>query len=410
MVVGVYSNPSVAETYNGTIVPRLYHVCNAFVVTSDTCAARGGESIFVRTLFDDKHVVYLLISIMPPESSMNDILRILIVHQEQETAQAILAALYHHEASPAHTPIHASYNVHLASTPDDAIASLILVQPHIVFLDMNCHQDGSFLVLEHSTPSERRFALILLDNDEGGPALRQRHREAVIDFQASGYLLYPTPVHSVFVNSLATSMERARNWLQTQVLAHRHEAVVECLLRAVMEKAETVSGEGDTDSPIFSLRLRSATIRSCAADTPPEQSVEAQNLQANADESSANGTLRLVWSSVIRLEMNDNYYQLWYYDGEGDVQKTLVRKTEVPVQETMPPVFYKAHRSHIVNVRHVAEVNASSLMIRDGAMVPLAGNERQRLQNIVRETSVQMALLHELRGLVVEEEPELVEK
>jgi DNA-binding LytR/AlgR family response regulator len=189
--------------------------------------------------------------------------------------------------------------------------------------------------------------------------------------------------------------------LQTQVLADRHEAVIECLLRAVVEKAETVSGEADADSPAFSLRLRAATIRASEADTPSS----ATSQQANADEFSANGALRLVWSSVIRLEMNENYYQLWYYDGEGDVQKTLVRKTDVPTQETMPPAFYKAHRSHIVNVRHVAEVNASSLLMRDGAMVPLAGSERQRLRNIVRETSVQMALLHELRGLVVEEQP-----
>jgi CheY-like chemotaxis protein len=148
-------------------------------------------------------------------NEMSDMLRILVVHREQETARALLAELEKSERPRAnaerYAQRYASHTVHIATTLEDATAAVLLVQPHIVFLDLNLGGNSSsggesFTFLEHYAPSERRFAVILLDDEDGAPSLRQRHSEAQADYQASGYLLYPATVHRVFAESLAKSI------------------------------------------------------------------------------------------------------------------------------------------------------------------------------------------------------------
>jgi hypothetical protein len=98
--------------------------------------------------------------------------------------------------------------------------------------------------------------------------------------------------------------------------------------------------------------------------------------------------------------MKENYYELWYFDTEGMVQMVLVRKDDMAHPSEMPTLFYQAHRSHIVNMKQIAEVNPASLLMRCGNSVPLAESEQQRFQSILQQMSIQVAVLDELRAMI----------
>jgi DNA-binding LytR/AlgR family response regulator len=293
--------------------------------------------------------------------------------------------------------------VEIVQTLESARTKIEQLQPHVVFLGLNLPNGGAFELLEQFPPTpERSFAIILVDDTDTPHRARQRHLEAMAEHQAAGYLLYP-----IFHNgTLGKSMEHARNRLQSRMLSEQQHDIIERLVRGVVEElpnaeAEpTATKELPTLEKTFSVATRSlsaASKPSARKKSPPKGT---SKKKPTAKTSTTNLSLTLPWSSVIRLQMKENYYELWYFDTEGAVQTVLVRKNEFPHPSEMPKLLYQAHRSHIVNMKQIAEVNPASLLMRCGSSVPLAESEQYRLQTIVQQMSVQVAVLDELRAMI----------
>jgi DNA-binding LytR/AlgR family response regulator len=315
-------------------------------------------------------------------------LRIVIIHPTTVIARGLMMDLRKIGTAIEH--------IERVQTLEAARIMITTIQPHVVFLGLNLPNGGAFELLEDFPPTlDRRFAIILVDDADTPPRARQRHLEAMAEHQAVGYLLYP-----IFHNgTLGKSMEHARNRLQSRMLSERQHDIIERLVRGVLDelpKSESDTSERLTLDGEFSVTARSSTIArksSAHKKSSPKTNKPVKNTALAF-------LLTLRWSAVIRLQMKENYYELWYFDTEGMVQMVLVRKDDMAHPSEMPTLFYQAHRSHIVNMKQIAEVNPASLLMRCGNSVPLAESEQQRFQSILQQMSIQVAVLDELRAMI----------
>ena len=295
-------------------------------------------------------------------------------------------------------------------TREEAEIIMEKLQPHVVFLSLHLPNGGAFDLLDHfPPPSERTFAIILVDDTDTPPRARQRHLEAMAEHQAAGYLLYP-----IFHNgTLEKSMEHARNRLQGRMLSEQQQDIIERLIRAVLDEQPHGAVTAEANSTVPSSNTDTATserpglehefsVTARAITAPVPSSVPKKPAARPSPKKKSLSTFVLVrpWSAVIRLQMKENYYEVWYFDTNGAVQTALVRKQEFPPPSQLPTLFYQAHRSHIVNMKQIAEVNPASLLMRCGSSIPLAESEQQRLQTIMRQISKQVAVLDELRAMI----------
>ena len=286
--------------------------------------------------------------------------------------------------------------VKTASTLEEARTEVETITPHIVILGLNFPNDEAFEFLKQFSPKERGFVVIFVDDENTPLRTRQRHLQAMIEHQAAGYLVFP-----FFHNgTLGTSMEEVRNRLQARIVTERQYDITTRLIQTIEGEVAQPTTTGTPEerpalTAAFSVPVRSVISAKKAPTT--KQTPTPKSLAKHPP-------LETTWSNVIRLEMKENYYELWYFDAKERVRAVLVRKDDLPPPAQMPSMVYQAHRSHLVSMKHIVEVNPKSLLMRCGSSVPLAEAEQERLQTIFDQLSEQMAVLTELRILFQKQE------
>ena len=304
------------------------------------------------------------------------------------------------------------------ATLTEARDYLEMHRPHLVILDLCLPNGDAYRLLDAYQPSRRDFAVILMDEEENDSLPRasrhakERHRglETLVEHQAAGYLLYP-----LFHNrNLAHSIEQARGKLQARLLDDYQHEIIEQLLRSTLGHSAPSTPHQkhpapnnptpslttfDTDDVSFIL-LRNAQhthmmeIDAAVLSTGTGGRKPRQNVQK---------TLTVRYADIIRLEKQDNYVWLHWFNPEGEVKKALLRTEFVPLLHTdLPTGFHKVHRSHIINILHIVEVEQRSVVMRCGNEVPLAAREQHRVQEVLQQFSRQVGVLGELHRLLKE--------
>ncbi len=79
-------------------------------------------------------------------------------------------------------------------------------------------------------------------------------------------------------------------------------------------------------------------------------------------------------ADIIRIQAMGEYLRI-YVEGHPRPLTTLMSMKHI--EEEMPPrEFLRVHRSHIINLRHVAEVSKGHIILDDGADLPIGDNYR----------------------------------
>lgn len=294
--------------------------------------------------------------------------------------------------------------VKTASTLNEARTTIETITPHIVILGLNFPNDEALELLKQFPPKERGFVVIFVDDENTPLRTRQRHLEAMIEHQAAGYLVFP-----FFHNgTLGMSMEEVRNRLQARIVADRQYDVTTRLIQTIEAEVAPPTTIGTSEERPALTAAFSVPVRSVISAKKAPTTKQASTPKSLAKPLTKHPPLETTWSNVIRLQTKENYYELWYFDAKERVCAVLVRKDDLPPPAQMPSMVYQAHRSHLVNMKHIAEVNPKSLLMRCGNSVPLAEAEQERLQTIFDQLSVQMAVLTELRTLLQQQEESLM--
>ena len=285
--------------------------------------------------------------------------------------------------------------VKTASTLEEARTEVETITPHIVILGLNFPNDEALELLKQFPPKERGFVVIFVDDENTPLRSRQRHLEAMIEHQAAGYLVFP-----YFHNgTLGTSMEEVRNRLQARIVTERQYDITTRLIQTIEAEVTQLTTGTPEERPALTAPL-SVPVRSVISAKKASITKQTSTPKSLAK----HPPLETTWSNVIRLEMKENYYELWYFDAKERVRAVLVRKDDLPSPQQMPSMLYQSHRSNVVNMKHIAEVNPKSLLMRCGSSIPLAEAEQERLQTIFDQLSEQMAVLTELRILFQKQE------
>ena len=89
---------------------------------------------------------------------------------------------------------------------------------------------------------------------------------------------------------------------------------------------------------------------------------------------------------IIRVLAMGEYLRL-YVAGQTRTIMTLMSMKRI--QELLPSrLFLRIHRSHIINLQHVAEVGKSVVVLDDGTQLPVGENHRATLEQWVAEHSL----------------------
>jgi two-component system LytT family response regulator len=87
--------------------------------------------------------------------------------------------------------------------------------------------------------------------------------------------------------------------------------------------------------------------------------------------SNMHGFLLLNIEDIIRLESLGNYTKIIYYK-QGQTVETIISKTMKLFEPMLDPnIFFRCHRSHIINLKLVEEYNT-----KDGSYILLKNNDR----------------------------------
>jgi hypothetical protein len=335
---------------------------------------------------------------------INHPLRVVVVHHSPVIARSILRDLT--KIGTATSETHKTSCIHEAREVIDEM------EPHIVFVAINLPHGKAFDLLQDFPPSKRTFALIIVDEPlklVAMPEAEQQGRfQHVLENQAVAYLMV-----GVFHNgTLATSIERARTRLQEVILERQQGEVNDYLVRFVTDGAEewretmarihNVSKTVGVSVGTSASRqaLKKGTGHSEQAHTPVLRIKSLHNRHhGNAPSKKHLRISELCWSRLIRLQAQENYYGLWYFDEEGIVQMELIRKGEVLLSER-PSFMFKANKSEYINVHWIADIGAKAVMMMCGGFVRLAERQQQTFQEIFRAVSSQLAALDELQAVL----------
>jgi DNA-binding LytR/AlgR family response regulator len=83
-----------------------------------------------------------------------------------------------------------------------------------------------------------------------------------------------------------------------------------------------------------------------------------------------NGIVKLSFSQIVYLEVISRYVQFVLVNGE--VRESYGYLADYETDLLSDPHFYKPHRSYIVNLRQVTELNKDGFVTKNGKTVPVA--------------------------------------
>lgn len=89
-------------------------------------------------------------------------------------------------------------------------------------------------------------------------------------------------------------------------------------------------------------------------------------------------------NQIIRCESASNYTHIYSLDGT----KYTLAKTLKEVEEYMPSVFFRVHRSHLVNLNMIKKVNKKEAIITliDSTLIPISDERKSAFLDAVRLT------------------------
>ena len=87
-------------------------------------------------------------------------------------------------------------------------------------------------------------------------------------------------------------------------------------------------------------------------------------------------------ADILWLSSDGNYTEVHLKDGK----KSIVRITLKDLNEQLPPHFFRAHRSYVINLDEISAMNNQHVVIQD-TEIPLGKNHRDELFAMVRKMS-----------------------
>ena len=100
------------------------------------------------------------------------------------------------------------------------------------------------------------------------------------------------------------------------------------------------------------------------------QRIETTVIYVRADHRS----VAVAMNDIIRIQAMGEYLRLFVAGLPRPLMTLMAMKR---MEEEVPPTqFMRVHRSHIINLSHVAEVSHGRILLDDGAEVPLGDNHR----------------------------------
>lgn len=93
--------------------------------------------------------------------------------------------------------------------------------------------------------------------------------------------------------------------------------------------------------------------------------------------------------TLVRIEAWSNYSRLFLTNGKVLVASTVLKRLEERLDSGM---FIRAHHTHLVNVDHVAGLNAlGEISLRNGDHIPIARRRRNYVIRFLRERQHDLA-------------------
>lgn len=86
---------------------------------------------------------------------------------------------------------------------------------------------------------------------------------------------------------------------------------------------------------------------------------------------------------ILLLEANENYTKIHLASGKIFISSTTLGKIEKRLANN--PHFFRTHKTFMVNLNHVTNINQSDLQITNGLNISLSRRKRNRLQEILQK-------------------------
>jgi two-component system LytT family response regulator len=93
-------------------------------------------------------------------------------------------------------------------------------------------------------------------------------------------------------------------------------------------------------------------------------------------------------SEIIRVEASGNYCEIYCQDRNHIMMTRSIREAEKLLDHG---VFYRSHRSHIINIRHIKRYVYSSggiIIMSDGKEIPLSRRKKNEFNELINSVSI----------------------
>lgn len=88
-------------------------------------------------------------------------------------------------------------------------------------------------------------------------------------------------------------------------------------------------------------------------------------------------------AEILLLEATENYTKVHLASGKIFISSTTLGKIEKRLADN--PHFFRTHKTYMVNLNHVTNINRSDLQITNGLNISLSRRKRNRLQEILQK-------------------------
>lgn len=89
--------------------------------------------------------------------------------------------------------------------------------------------------------------------------------------------------------------------------------------------------------------------------------------------------IKMAWRDIFYLEATGNYLKIVLLNNTYSVRQTLQS-----LEKTLPPYFFKVHRSFIVNLYFIKQIETSSILLTNNTDIPVSREIYSKLMDTIK--------------------------
>jgi hypothetical protein len=258
------------------------------------------------------------------------------------------------------------HRIRTASSMQAAMAEIQEDMPNVVFLSLDIPERFAVArFFEQFQPSRRRFALIILHEPTQNAASERHLMRYLVAQDLSGYLEIGRFGNKALFSALEAGWLKVRHY---HLSATQRESV-QAFINTMRHPLFTMLGQSESD---FSGEQTSVRVKGQYGE--------------NID---------IQWDKIVRIEMMENYSNIWCFDHAGNYLRYIVRSSSTSI--VVPPIMRKIHRSHRIHLAYIKAVNRETIDLINGETLPLGRTYRNEILELLEGYSPPFFMLSLLK-------------